>query len=275
MTSLHVSELAIYPVKSLAQVRINESRVDDFGLHNDRRWMVVDQQGRFITQRQQSRMCLIQVTFLVPSTADKQSSATAIQLSAPGMPSITVEIPISKKFELVTVWNDQCNAIDCGSDVANWLSEFLSVTCKLVYFSEDEIRQVDQTFAQPNDRTAFSDGFPILLLSQASLDDLNSRLVDAIPMKRFRPNIVVSGCDAFEEDNWKLIRIGELFLRIVKPCSRCVIPSINTDTGERNKEPTKTLLQFRQRDNKIYFGQNVITNGPGFLSVGDEIEIIE
>ncbi|MFV1983813.1 MAG: MOSC domain-containing protein, partial [Thiohalomonadales bacterium] len=225
MISVYVSELAIYPVKSLAQISLKESRVDDFGLENDRRWMVVDEKGHFITQRQQSRMCLIQVKLIYV-----KSRLNAVQLSAIEMPSITVELPSTKKSVLVTVWHDQCNAIDCGDAVADWLSEFLSVKCRLVYFTQDEIRQVDQTFAKPKDKTAFSDGFPFLLISQASLDNLNNKLDVALPMKRFRPNIVVTGCDAFAEDNWKKIRIGDLVLRVVKPCSRCVIPNINTET---------------------------------------------
>jgi len=176
MSSIRVSELAIYPVKSLAQIQLKKSKIDNFGLQNDRRWMVVDQQGKFITQRQQSRMCLIQA---------------------------------------------------------------------------------------------------VLLESQASLDDLNSKLDVAVPMKRFRPNLVVNGCNAFDEDNWKRLRVGDLIFRVVKPCSRCVIPSIDTDTGERGSEPTKTLVSYRKKDNKIFFGQNIIADTPGFISVGDLVEIIE
>ncbi len=215
-------------------------------------------------------MCLINVELLF-----ENSQVFAIQLSAPQMPVITVDLLLCNTVTKVTVWLDHCNAIDCGSEVANWLSEFLSSPCRLVYFSDDEIRQVDQTFAQPNDRTAFSDGFPLLLISQASLDELNSRLDVAMPMKRFRPNLVVSGCQAFAEDSWKLLRIGEMLLRVVKPCSRCVIPNIDTNTGERGVEPTKTLLTFRKRDNKIYFGQNVIANSPGYFAVGDVVEVLE
>jgi len=265
MTSIIVSELAIYPVKSFAQITLTESRVDNFGLENDRRWMVVDQKGKFITQRQQSRMCLIEVELL----------SGGIKLTAPEMSSLIVKIPSSSSSINVTVWGDQCQGLECGDEVANWLSEFLTVKCQLVYFAEDEIRQVDQTFAQEHDRTAFSDGFPILLISQSSLEDLNSKLNVAVPMKRFRPNLVVSGCNAFDEDSWSLLRIGDLVLRVVKPCSRCVIPSINTDTGERGPEPTKTLITYRRRDNKIFFGQNIIANSPGFIRVGDSVEVLE
>ncbi|VAW91456.1 Flavodoxin reductases (ferredoxin-NADPH reductases) family 1 [hydrothermal vent metagenome] len=270
MSAIHISELAIYPVKSFSQISLLKSQVDNFGLTNDRRWMVIDQNGRFITQRQQSRMCLIKVSLIFTNL-----QTSAIQLSAPGMLDITVKLDSTNDVTKVTVWQDQCNALDCGSAIANWLSEFLSVQCRLVYFADEEIRQVDSTFAQKNDRTAFSDGFPILLISQASLDALNSKLDVAIPMKRFRPNLVVSGCNAFEEDKWKLLRIGDMLLRVVKPCSRCVIPSIDTETGERGEEPTKTLLTFRRRDHKIFFGQNVIANSTGHLAVGDTVEVLE
>ncbi len=264
MSSIFVSELAIYPVKSMAQIVVNKSQVDNFGLHNDRRWMVVDAQGQFITQRQQPRMCLIKV----------ELQSNSIILTAPQMPPLTVQLPIQKPAATVTIWQDQCLAIDCNDVTANWLTQFLAVECRLVYFHDDEVRQVDPTFAAPNDRTAFSDGFPILLISQASLDNLNDKLDVAVPMKRFRPNIVVTGCDAFDEDTWKLIRIGDLTLRVVKPCSRCVIPSIDTATGEKGPEPTATLLTFRKQDNKIYFGQNLIANSQGSLAVGDSVEIL-
>lgn len=275
MSSIRVSELAIYPVKSLAQIQLKKSKIDNFGLQNDRRWMVVDQQGKFITQRQQSRMCLIQVELLESKSLDVDYQQAAIRLTAPQMPPVIVELPPSPKLIPVIVWHDTCNAIDCGVEVAQWLSEFLSIQCKLVFFPENEFRQVDLEYAKQGVRTAFSDGFPLLLISQASLDDLNSKLDVAVPMKRFRPNLVVNGCNAFDEDNWKRLRVGDLIFRVVKPCSRCVIPSIDTDTGERGSEPTKTLVSYRKKDNKIFFGQNIIADTPGFISVGDLVEIIE
>jgi hypothetical protein len=134
---------------------------------------------------------------------------------------------------------------------------------------------VDQTYAQAGDKTAFSDGFPLLLISQASLDDLNQRMEKPLGMNRFRPNLVVKGNSAFAEDAWKKIRIGDIELRIVKPCSRCVIPSINIETAEREAEPTKTLVSYRKRDNKIFFGQNVIADNTGTLEVGMDVELLK
>ena len=145
------------------------------------------------------------------------------------------------------------------------------------FIFDNEVRTVDQNYAQQGDRTAFSDGFPVLVISQASLDDLNSRMQEPVPMARFRPNVVVSGCDAFAEDSWKQLKVGELSLRIVKPCSRCVIPSIDIESGERSKdyEPTKTLSGFRRKDNQIFFGQNAVIDGEGAIGIGDNVEVIK
>lgn len=270
MPNITVSELAIYPVKSFAQIPLKKAYIDSFGLNHDRRWMVVDKHGKFVTQRQQPRMCLIKPELIQPELIEQ-----GISITAPGMDALTITAPAAVKTREVTVWNDQCSAFDCGDAVAQWLSHFLSIECRLVFFPADEIRQVDLQFAQEGDRTAFSDGFPILLISQASLDDLNSRMESPLPMERFRPNLVVSGCEPFAEDNWRRIKIGELTMRIVKPCSRCVIPSIDINSGEKGVEPTKTLLSYRKRDNKIYFGQNVIAEGEGEVKLGMPVEVLD
>jgi uncharacterized protein YcbX len=265
MSELIVSQLAIYPVKSMRQVPLEKANIDMGGLKNDRRWMVVDSNGQMITQRQQSRLCLIQ-----PELIDD-----GISLSTTGMNDLRVSIPKGGAVNKVTVWRDNCNAYDAGEEAGQWLSRFLGVECRLVYFPEDEIRIVDQTYAQKGDRTAFSDGFPMLLTSQASLDDLNARLSSSVPMARFRPNIVVSGCLPYAEDEWKRLKIGDFKLRVVKPCSRCVIPSIDIETAERTGEPTKTLSTYRRRDNKIFFGQNVVIDGEGEITTGMPVEILE
>ena len=265
MSELYISELAIYPVKSLAQVVLDESRIDRFGLVQDRRWMVIDRDGVFITQRQHARMCLVQPEF----------SGNKLKLKAPGMSDLIVADADEKIIRRVTVWEDKCNAYDCGNDAAEWLSQFLEIDCRLMYFPEDENRLVDQKYANSGDHTAFSDGFPILLTSNASLDDLNSKLDKSVPMQRFRSNIVISGCKPFEEDNWRILRIGELTLNVVKPCSRCSIPNIDVATADRCEEPIKALSTYRKKNNKIFFGQNVIANGKGVLRKGMSVEIIE
>ena len=262
---IKVSGLSIYPVKSCRDIKQNASYVENFGLKNDRRWMIVDENGVMLTQRKISKMCLIQPEVVV----------NGITLHTSIMNSIHVAYPLNNEKITVKVWSDECQAFDAGDLAANWLSDVLSTKCRLVYFPEDEFRQVDLTYAEEGDKTAFSDGFPLLLISQASLDDLNQRLINPITMNRFRPNIVVDGCEPFAEDYWKKIRISEMNFRIVKPCSRCVIPSINIETAMREDEPTKTLESYRKRGKKIFFGQNVIANNIGSIEVGMSVEIVD
>lgn len=264
MSVIKVSQLFIYPAKSMAPIELDASEVDRFGLHNDRRWMLVDCNGIYVTQRQYPRMCLINT-----SLNDGQ-----LILQAPDMPHLHVPEINSEQHVSVKIWGDQCEVYDCGEKVAQWLSKFLVIKCRLVYFPESENRLIDQHYAQPEEFTAFSDGFPILLISQASLDDLNSRLEDPVPMTRFRPNLVVSGCEAFAEDKWKKIKIGGLVLRLVKPCSRCIIPTIDSLTGDKGKEPLATLSQYRAKNNKVLFGQNVIASTTGVIEVGMTVEIL-
>ena len=266
MTNTVISGLSIYPVKSCREIKLNSTLVESFGLEHDRRWMIVDENGLMLTQRKISEMCLINV---------KLTESGLLLNTSVMNNSLSVKIPNVKNKRFVKVWNDKCQAYDAGDEAANWLSNALPTTCRLVYFPNDEFRQVDLTYANKGDKTAFSDGFPLLLISQASLDDLNSRLNTPVMMNRFRANIIVSGCQPFAEDKWKKIRVGNIFFRIVKPCSRCVIPGINIETAEREEEPVKTLVSYRKRDNKIFFGQNVIADNFGELKTGMSVEILE
>lgn len=265
MSKIIVSSLYIYPVKSCREINQEVSRVEAFGLKNDRRWMVVDENGVMLTQRKLAKMCLIQPVLFENGLILKTASVNDLK----------VDLPLGNIISQVKVWDDLCQAYDAGDGAADWLSQVLSTQCRLVYFPEDEVRQVDLSYANKGEKTAFSDGFPFLLISQASLDDLNHRLVKPISMNRFRPNIVVQGCEPFAEDNWKKIRVGEITFRIVKPCSRCVIPSINIETAERENEPIKTLSGYRRRDNKIFFGQNVIADKQGNIETGMPVEVLE
>ena len=265
MTKITISELYVYPVKSCREIKLVSSFVGNFGLDNDRRWMVVDENGVMLTQRKISETCLIQV----------ELNDFGLVLKHSQMENLTIKnAPTTNKI-IVKVWRDECQAYDAGEEAAKWLSKALSVKCRLVYFPEDEFRQVDLDYANKGEKTAFSDGFPLLLISEASLNDLNDRLSMPITIERFRPNIVVSGCQPFAEDNWKKIRINDITFRLVKPCSRCVIPSINIETAIREEEPIKTLSTYRKRENKIFFGQNVIANSPGEIDVGMTIEVLE
>ncbi len=267
MSNLRISELSIYPVKSLGGISLQQSALERFGLHNDRRWMVVDDRGRYLTQREKSRMCLIQ-----PQPLDH-----GLRLSAPGMDKLEIAHTARMPAREVHIWDDTVTALDCGDAAAGWLSRFLDTDCRLVYFPDDGQRAVDPAYARPGDITAFSDGFPLLLITQASLDDLNGRLPEPLPMRRFRPNLVIDGSEPYAEDHWKRLRIGDLTLRVVKPCSRCVIPTIDPATGERNAdaEPLRTLAGYRMRDHKIFFGQNIIADGEGRLEVGQAVEVLD
>lgn len=264
MSKIEISNLYIYPVKSCRPIELKQSAVDAFGLQHDRRWMVVDANGEMLTQRKLSRMCLIQ----------PQLTESGLVIKAPGCNDLVVDTPTQSQQVKVKVWEDECQAYDAGEKAASWFSHFLSLECRLVYFPDNEVRQVDTDYANPGDKTAFSDGFPLLLISQASLDDLNSRMNTPVAMTRFRPNIVVTGCTAYAEDEWKLIKAGELEFRLVKPCSRCVIPSINIETAKKEDEPLRTLVSYRKRDNKIFFGQNIIADGIGEIRQGMPVELI-
>lgn len=259
-----VSELAIYPVKSMGQVAVERLRFDALGPVGDRRWMVVDETGRFVTQRQLARLCLIRPTLL----------ADGLRLQAPGMAPVEVQATDLPRRR-VEVWHDRCEGIDAGDAVADWLGRFLQRPLRLVRFPDQQLRQIDPDYAQPGERTAFSDGFPLLLIGQASLDELNRRMSTPLSMRRFRPNLVISGAAPHAEDRWRRLRIGDLILRVVKPCSRCVIPSIDPDTAERGAEPLRTLATYRRRDNRIFFGQNVIVEGEGEIRRGMPVEVLE
>lgn len=265
MTQATLSALYRFPVKSLAGEAFQMLDVHPTGPALDRRWMLVDAQGRFITQRQQPRMTLIS------ARVDAQGG---LRLRAPGMQDIEVG-DAGGGSTAVSVWDDRLPAACAGAEVDAWLSRFLAVSCRLVRFRDDVGRPVDPDYARPTDRVAFADGFPFLLISQASLDDLNSRLEQPVSMLRFRPNLVVQGCEPYAEDGWRRIRIGGITFRVAKPCSRCVIPTVDLDSGERGREPLQTLMRYRRRDNKVYFGQNLIHDTVGHLQVGMPVEVLE
>ncbi len=264
MPELKLSALYRYPVKSLRGETFDAIAVTPRGLAHDREWMLVDANGKFLTQRQQPRMSLID-TYV----ADRGG----LRLRAPGMPELALDGDSVARIE-VTVWNDRVTAATVDAAADAWFSEFLGVRCRLVHFPSDSRRAVDPGYASADDEVGFADGFPFLLISQASLDELNTRLGEPVPMRRFRPNLVIDGCDPFAEDGWRRIRIGDVGFRVVKPCSRCIIPTIDPATGERHAEPLRTLMSYRKRDNKVYFGQNLIHDGVGQLAVGMPVEVL-
>lgn len=265
MKGITLQAMYRYPVKSLRGAAFEGLEVGDKGFLFDREWMVVDAQGRFLTQRQQPRMCLVDTDL---------SADGALRLQAPGMPELQVRDDHGEAVQ-VTVWHDSVGARRVDPLADAWLSEFLQQACRLVRFPAGGSRAVDADYAAQGDQVGFADGFPFLLISQASLDDLNGRLDQAVEMLRFRPNLVVQGCTPYAEDEWRRIRIGDLTFRVVKPCSRCIIPTIDPATAERAAEPLRTLMSYRKRDNRIYFGQNLIQDSEGELRVGMPVEVLE
>ena len=263
--SLILSEINIYPVKSCRGISMEAWPLEPRGLQYDRRWMVVDDHDVFMTQRDFPRMALI----------DVHLEQDFLRLEAPHMETLRVPLctETTQHFS-VTIWNDGVEAVSAGNEAAEWFSEFLSVGCKLVAMTERSVRPVAREYAVNADEVSFADGFPLLLISEASLADLNSRLPTPLPMKRFRPNLVVQGCAPFAEDSWKELSIGGLRLHVVKPCARCVITTVNPDTGVKDAEPLRTLATFRSRGNNVLFGQNVIPVGTGMLRVGEAVTVM-
>ena len=261
-----VSELALYPVKSCRQQLVQQHTVDSFGLAGDRRWMIITRDtGGFITQRTHPQLVSMSVA----------AGRKGITISAPGLGALNVDTPKGGDAVAATVWKDTCQALDGGDAAADWVSVLVGKPCRLVYMPDDYRRQVDTRYAEPGIHTGFADGFPFLLISESSLEQLNGRLADPVPMKRFRPNIVVSGCEPHAEDNWKRIRIGEIEFSLVKPCTRCAMTTVNTDTTKMSREPLATLASYRKTAGGITFGMNMIHRSHGMLATGMPVELLD
>ncbi|OQP63538.1 oxidoreductase [Niastella vici] len=265
---LTVSELYIYPIKSLGGISLNAATLTDRGFEYDRRWMLVDENDHFLSQREVNTMALLKVQIAATGLLVQNSSEPGAELLVPFDPA-------TEESFTVTVWSNHCRAYRVSSAADAWFSKQLGISCKLVYMPESTHRFVDSRYAHQKEITSFSDGYPLLLISQASLDDLNSRLPSPVPMNRFRPNIVFTGGTAFQEDSMKEFEINGVTFFGVKPCARCVITTINQQTAEKAKEPLKTLSSYRMKNNKIYFGQNLLYRGNGIISIGDTITIHE
>lgn len=257
-----LSEIRIYPVKSLGGISLAEAKVEIRGLQHDRRWMLVDETGRFVSQREIPAMVLL-------GTAIEPGHLVVFLKNNPAE---SIRIPLETSPEVqpaleVGIWGDRCEALVLPDATNEWFSDHLHQSLRLVHMPDSTRRWADGRYAPPGQYVSFADGFPILIIGQASLDDLNSRMEQPLPMERFRPNFVFTGGQAFEEDNWREFEIsGQRFLG-VKPCARCAIPTIDQQTGERGAEPLKTLNTFRKQDNKILFGQNVVWLGGGEAKV--------
>jgi uncharacterized protein YcbX len=261
---VQLTGLTIYPIKSAGGIPVNDWAVDEFGLRYDRRWMVVDQWGEFLSQRSHPRLALVR-----PSIVDG-----SLRIDAPGMRSLELPLePSASDSADVTVWKDTCRAAWLGERPAAWFSEFLGSPCGLVYMTGETVRPADPTYAPGGTRVSFADAFPFLLISEESLADLNRRLADPLPMNRFRPNLVVAGVTPYQEDLWQRIEINGIGIRVVKPCARCVVTTTDQMTAKQGKEPLRTLATYRKVDGKVMFGQNAVHERTGWLRVGDAVVV--
>lgn len=266
---MNLTEINIYPVKSLKGISLANALVEEKGLQFDRRWMLVDEKNNFLTQREFPKMALIEVSV----------NEETLSFSANGKNLEVSFNDVVEKTASAKVWSSRVKSNVYEDNINDWFSEALETKCKLVAMPENAKRAVEPFYAvrKFKDTVSFADAFPFLLIGENSLKDLNERLENPVPMNRFRPNFVVSGSEAFAEDTWKKIRIGETIFHVQKPCARCVMTTIDQTTGEKDgKEPLKTLASFRTKNGKVLFGQNLIAEKAGsFVKIGDEVEILE
>ncbi len=263
---VHVSQLYYYPIKSLAGISSKQLSVTRWGPHRDRRLMLVDEQGIFITQRQSHVMALISVI----------DDGDEIRLAYQGR-DIGIAWPdfsLTQQTRKVEVWGEELAGQVVSESINEWLSQVLQRSVTLVYMADKTHRQVDTTYALQGTCTGFTDGFPFLIVSQNSINYLHQDLTFNLDAQRFRPNIVVAGCKEFSESSWKKIRINGLELNLIKPCSRCIIPCIDPSTGLMQEQVMQVLLAHCSKDGEVYFGQNALHQGEGVIAVGQEVELI-
>jgi uncharacterized protein YcbX len=262
-----LTEINVYPIKSLAGMGLKSSIVEERGLRYDRRWMLVYEDGKFFTQRDHPQMALLQTEIKnnVLNVSHKQLKIyeTEIPLSPDGLSEIEV-----------TVWKDKCIAQTYSEQINGWFTEALGFKCRLVFMPDSFRREVNTEYAQ-NKSVSFADAYPFLIIGEESLNELNSRMKKPLPMSRFRTNFAFSGGKSFDEDKWKRIKIGKIEFEVVKPCARCVVTTVNQNTGEKGTEPLTTLSQFRKVSGKVLFGQNMVTDGMDKIEIGSKIEVLE
>lgn len=263
---MKIQSLFIYPVKSLRGIAVDTMRLDDFGPEADRRWMLVDSDNCFVTQRTHPALANIDL---------EVSGSGELLITVPGCaPEVLRTGGVERR---VRVWRDWVMAVEAEQGASQCVSGYLGQEVRFVYMPESTFRRVDTQRVAEERRVGFADGFPFLIATEASLLDLNGRLEQAVDIRRFRPNIVVSGAEPWQEDQWTGLRIGELPFRVVKPCSRCVMTTVDPDTGVKagDLEPLRTLGHFRRTPDGVMFGVNAVHNGePGQIAVGDPITII-
>jgi hypothetical protein len=261
-------QINVYPIKSVKGNSLEIALLQPRGLPNDRRWLLVDGNGRFLIQLDLPRMAVI--SGLIRENALILSAPHKAPLRVPLQPKVTA-LPIK-----VIVWGAEREAISAGDEADGWLSDFLQTRCRLAYLPDDIYRIPDRKYVPGNGFPGFVDGFPLKILGQSSLDDLNERLASPVPMSRFRPSLVVDGIAPYEEDTWKTVQIGSVIVDIALPCARCAITAIDQDSGERcGAEPMKTLSTYRMRDRQVVFGVYALSRNAGVIQVGDGVKVLE
>lgn len=266
---ISITSITIYPIKSISGVSLTEAELCPTGLALDRRWMLVDEENKFISQRSHAQLALLRL-----SIDNDQFIITHLQ-----QPEQRFNFNFRAHSEQpiqVTVWDDQCQALLVSEEANFWFSSILGMPVKLVYMPDDSKRKVDPYYAiESNNITSFSDGYPILLTSEASLDLLNRKLAEPVRAERFRANIVIDGVAPHEEDHLLEFNINDLQFYGVKPCARCIMTTIDPETGKAGKEPLKTLATYREKNHKILFGQNVIGPVFGKIKIGDTLTVLK
>jgi hypothetical protein len=266
LSALTLSQIFIYPIKSLGGIPLTEAQVEERGLQYDRRWMLTDLEGQLLTQRAIPQMALL----------DVEVGAQSLRVTHRRQPIPPLDIPLTSPLSSlvrVTVWDDTFDAAPVSQEADQWFSKVLGTPSRLVYLPDHSVRRVDEKYVPESLNVSFADGYPLLIIGQGSLDELNARLTEALPMNRFRPNLIFVGGAPHEEDTWQDFQVGSISFRGVKPCARCVMTTIDQQTAEKGAEPLKTLATYRRSGHKILFGQNLIALSAGKIRVGDKIEV--
>lgn len=261
-----LADIYLYPLKSARGIRLDSAELDDFGLIHDRRWMVVDEANDLVTQREAPRLALVRTAL----------DGNALRLDAPALPPLAIPLAgADGERRTVRVFDVHCAGADQGDESAAWISRHLGRACRIVRMPDDVVRPIEPNAAGVTGRVSFADAFPLLLISQEALDALNRRLDVAVPMNRFRPNLVTTGSAPHAEDGWRCIRIGAVECVVAKPCVRCMIPTVDQESAIKGKEPLRTLAGYRERERGVQFGQNVAHVGRGRISAGDVVEVLD
>lgn len=267
VVSTFLQDIFIYPIKSLGGISLKSSLTEERGLPFDRRWLLVDHKNAFLTQRKHPNMALLKV-FL-------RKDALEVQHINKTHPALKIPFWLSSMEKIhVTVFDDQIVATHLkNQEIEEWFTKAIGEAVKLIYMDESTKRLIDPDYAKNGEEVSFADGYPFMVTNQASLNDLNARLEQPVPMNRFRPNLVIAGAEPYEEDNWKQLTLGSAIFEVIKPCGRCKITTIDQNTAEKGQEPLITLSSYRRLNNKVIFGQNLILKKSGEVKVGDDVKI--